>query len=103
MRAAAAASLSAAGAASTETLVRLVNPDWSDEQVADEVKLIHAAAGLGATMADPTKVGIEPADPEESDATGDNAGASKPTDNGLAGPPPAVVGAVQAYARGISR
>jgi len=41
-----AAALSGADAASKETLVRLVHPDWSDEEVRDEVKMIYAETGL---------------------------------------------------------
>lgn len=45
--------LRVAEAASTETLVRMVNPDWSDDQVATEV-LALAAERSGPALADPT-------------------------------------------------
>jgi len=38
--------LRAAEAASTETLVRIVHPDWDDEQVTEEVRLIDEASAL---------------------------------------------------------
>lgn len=56
-----AAALRAAEAASTETLVRYVHPDWDDEQVQTETDLILSETGASAPqpVADPT----QPTDP----------------------------------------
>lgn len=48
-----------AKAASTETLVRLVHPDWSDEQVQAEVQRIYAEQGLGMPDLSSITNGIE--------------------------------------------
>lgn len=48
--------LRTAQAASTETLVRMMHPDWDDDQVADEVEDITREHDLGA-VADPAAVG----------------------------------------------
>lgn len=64
--AATAAQLRAAEAASTETLVKLVNPDWDDDQVEAEVAKIKAdqpSADLFGQPADQTGVDGQPADP----------------------------------------
>lgn len=45
-----------AGAASTETLVRRLNPEWDDEQVVTEVQRIRDERGL--SLPDPIQVGI---------------------------------------------
>jgi hypothetical protein len=47
--------LRAAEAASTETLVRMVHPDWDDARVTDEVGDIAAEAGR--SVEDPTQLG----------------------------------------------
>jgi len=44
-------------AASTETIVRLIHPDWDDPQVAEEVDRIQAENGMAAE--DPTTVGAD--------------------------------------------
>lgn len=41
-----ASTLAMADAASKETLVRMVHPDWSDDQVKTEVRMIYAETGL---------------------------------------------------------
>ncbi|WP_441251187.1 phage portal protein [Kitasatospora sp. McL0602] len=51
-----AAALRTAEAASTETLVRLVHPDWDDRRVRMEVDAIHAESGRGP-LADPAELG----------------------------------------------
>ncbi|MFB7908123.1 phage portal protein [Kitasatospora sp. NPDC056076] len=48
--------LNTAEAASTETRVRLINQDWDDERVEDEVQRILAEKGMGP-MADPATIG----------------------------------------------
>lgn len=48
--------LAMAKAASTETLVRLVHPDWSAEQVQEEVQKIMQEQGL---LPDPMQVGLQ--------------------------------------------
>ncbi|WP_405579124.1 hypothetical protein [Streptomyces sp. NBC_01092] len=49
--------LNRAEAASRETLVRLVNPDWDDDRVRTEVDAILAETGRA--VADPTLTGAE--------------------------------------------
>lgn len=46
--------LATAKAASTETIVAMVHPDWSNEQVATEVAKIHAEDAAAAPVPDPT-------------------------------------------------
>lgn len=58
--AATAAQLRAAEAASTDTLVRLVHPDWDDPQVAEEIARIKADQPAADLFGQPTG---EPADP----------------------------------------
>jgi hypothetical protein len=48
--------LRAAEAASTETIVRRVNPEWTDEQVTAEVQRIHGESGR--TVPDPMQAGL---------------------------------------------
>lgn len=48
--------LARAGAASTEILVRMVHPDWDEEQVMAEVERIRAEKGL--SLPDPMQVGM---------------------------------------------
>lgn len=48
--------LAQARAASTDTLVRMVHPDWSDEQVSAEVARIVGETGMPA--ADPAELGV---------------------------------------------
>jgi hypothetical protein len=50
--------LAQAEAASIETRVRIVNPDWDDARVKDEVQDIMSEAGRA--VADPTQLGAEP-------------------------------------------
>ncbi|MGW4602732.1 phage portal protein [Streptomyces sp. NPDC004532] len=50
--------LRAAEAASTDTLVRMMHPDWNDDQVADEVIRIQGESGRAVT--NPDEVGDEP-------------------------------------------
>jgi A118 family predicted phage portal protein len=57
-----AAALSSAGAASTQTLVQMMHPDWDDTTVQEEVQRIHAEHN--AAMPDPsTFTGFGQADP----------------------------------------
>jgi hypothetical protein len=60
-----AAALAQADAVSKETLVRMVHPDWSDEQVRDEVQMIYAETGLD--IAGRARITIAP--PMNSDTT----------------------------------
>lgn len=55
-----AAALAAADAASKETLVRMVHPDWSDEQVRAEVQMIYAETGLN--LASRARIALAPPD-----------------------------------------
>lgn len=48
--------LRAAEAASTETLVQMLNPDWEPEQVAQEVERIQAETPALASLPDPTSL-----------------------------------------------
>lgn len=50
--------LATADAASKETLVRMVHPDWSDQQVHDEVRMIYAETGLD--LANRARVMLQP-------------------------------------------
>ncbi len=50
--------LHAAQAASHDTLVRMVHPDWDDDQVAAEVAQIHQEAGT--QVPDPMQLGALP-------------------------------------------
>lgn len=65
--------LTTAEAASTETKVQMLHPDWDDQQVADEVAKIHDQQG--ATTADPEAFMRNVA---ATAATGDPAGAGRP-------------------------
>lgn len=60
-----ASALSGADAASKETLVRLVHPDWSDPEVKAEVRMIYAETGLD--MAGHARISLMP--PMNSDET----------------------------------
>lgn len=53
-----AGALSAADAASKETLVRMVHPDWSDDEVKTEVRMIYAETGLD--LANRARVSLAP-------------------------------------------
>lgn len=60
--------ISAAQAASTDTMVRMLHPDWTDQQVADEVEAIRG--DTGASVEDPGTFTGQPApdiepEPEE--------------------------------------
>lgn len=62
--------MAAAQAASTQTRVQLLHPDWDDGQVAEEVARVHAELGIGQ-MADPLTIGVpvvNPAEPPVADA-----------------------------------
>jgi hypothetical protein len=61
----AAGALAQADAASKETLVRMVHPDWGDEEVHREVKMIYAETGLA--LAGRARITIAP--PMNSDET----------------------------------
>jgi hypothetical protein len=54
-----------AQAASTETIVRLINPDWDDDRIDDEVARIQAETGMSTQ--DPTTFGADepPDDPAD--------------------------------------
>jgi hypothetical protein len=53
-----ASTLAQADAASKETLVRMVHPDWSDEEVKTEVRMIYAETGLD--LANRARVALAP-------------------------------------------
>lgn len=63
--------LSQAQAASTDTLVRLVHPDWSDPQVAAEVALIKE--GMQPAMVEPFDFGAGPTERDDQRAQLDEA------------------------------
>lgn len=67
-----------AEAASTETLVRLIHPDWDDPDVTAEVERINAETGR--TVADPVTVGrdIAPEPPPAEDEQEDDQDAGEP-------------------------
>lgn len=50
--------ISAAEAASKETLVRMLHPDWDDQQVKDEVKMIYAE--LGTELIGRARIALSP-------------------------------------------
>jgi hypothetical protein len=50
--------LSQADAASKETLVKMIHPDWSDEEVKTEVRMIYAETGLD--LANRARVSLAP-------------------------------------------
>jgi hypothetical protein len=60
-----ATALAQADAASKETLVRIVHPDWSKEEVDQEVRMIYAETGL--SLASRARITIAP--PAQSDET----------------------------------
>jgi hypothetical protein len=53
-----ASTLAMADAASKETLVRMVHPDWSEEEVRNEVRMIYAETGLD--LANRARVMLQP-------------------------------------------
>jgi hypothetical protein len=72
--------LSRAKAASTETLVRMVNPDWDDKQIEAEVALIQDETAPPVSIMGPQETDFGAADPTIPPAEGDPAAVDQPAD-----------------------
>lgn len=83
--------LFAAQSASIETRVRLINPEWDDDAVQEEVDRIKEETGAGAAMGDPFAMGDEGALPpgEEGDEPPPDEQAGPPGPPGQQQGPPA--------------